>query len=73
MQRKNELDEGGRKAAARSWKSYYTILIGPLLNFYKDRRDFTLAISACPPINVTQGMCEVAGEYQKKKNSLRLK
>lgn len=40
LQRKNELDEGGRKAAARSWKNYYTVLIGPLLNFYKDKRDF---------------------------------
>ena len=40
LQRKNELDEGGRKAATRSWKNYYSVLIGPLLNFYKDKRDF---------------------------------
>ena len=40
LQRKNELDEGGRKAASRSWKNHYTVLIGPLLNFYKDKRDF---------------------------------
>ena len=40
LQRKNELDEGGRKAANRSWKNHYTVLIGPLLNFYKDKRDF---------------------------------
>ena len=42
LQRKNEreLDEGGRKAATRSWKNYYSVLIGPLLNFHKDKRDF---------------------------------
>ena len=73
LQRKNELDEGGRKAAARSWKTYHTILIGPLLNFYKDRKDFVGVVSACPPINVSQGSCEVARDYQKKKYVLRLK
>lgn len=73
LQRKNELDEGGRKAITRSWRSYYTVLIGPLLNFYKERKDFKQYISACPPINVTQGTCEVARDYQKKKNALRLR
>ena len=24
----------------RSWKQYYTVLSGPLLNFYKDKKDF---------------------------------
>ena len=52
LQRKNELDEGGRKAATRSWKNHYTVLIGPLLNFYKDKRDFqqvciVMIISRC--------------------------
>ena len=69
--RKNKLDEGGRKAIARKEKSYYTVLIGPLLNFYKDKSDFQQYISACPPINVTQGTCEMAKD--KKKNTLRLR
>ncbi len=73
LQRKNELDEGGRKAAVRSWKSYHTALIGPLLNFYKDKRDFNQVLPACPPINVSQGHCEVAKDYLKKKYVLRLK
>ena len=30
-------------------------------------------LSACPPINVTQGVCEVARDYQKRKNALRLR
>ena len=73
LQRKNELDEGGRKAAARSWKIYHTVFIGLLLNFYKDRKDFVGVVSACPPINVSQGSCEVARDYQKKKYVLRFK
>ena len=54
LQRKNELDEGGRKvtticlvcimnnvsqAAVRSWKPYYAILQGNQLYFYKDKKD----------------------------------
>lgn len=73
LQRKNELDEGSRKAVMRSWRSYYTVLIGPLLNFYRDRKDFKQYVSACPPINVTQGECEAARDYQKKKYALRLR
>ena len=73
LYRKNELDEGGRRAAARSWKQYHTVLIGPLLNFYRDKRDVQSYLSACPPINVTHGLCEVAGDYVKRKHTLRLK
>ncbi len=73
LYRKNELDEGGRKSAARSWRQYYTVLIGPLLNFYKDKKDLQSYLSACPPINVSQGMCEVAADYVKRKNTLRLR
>ena len=40
--RKNDLDEGGRRAANRSWKPYYTILSGPLMSFYKDKTDYEL-------------------------------
>ena len=73
LYRKNELDEGGRRAAARSWKQYHTVLIGPLLNLYRDKRDVQSYLSACPPINVTHGLCEVAGDYVKRKHTLRLK
>ena len=57
----------------RSWRPYYTVLIGPLLNFYKDRKEFQAYLSASPPINVSHGTCEVAKDYQKKRNTLRLK
>jgi spectrin beta len=73
LQRKNELDEGGRKAVMRSWKQYYTVLAGPLLNFYREKKDFQQNLPAAPVINITHGVCEIARDYQKKKNALRLK
>jgi spectrin beta len=73
LQRKNELDEGGRKAAARSWRPYYTVLTNQLLNFYREQRDFLQNIPSAPAINVSSGDCEVAKDYTKKKHVLRLK
>ena len=28
------------QAVMRSWKQYYTVLAGPLLNFYREKKDF---------------------------------
>lgn len=71
LQRKNELDEGGRKAVARSWKPYYTVLRGAQLLFYKDKKDSTANVLASPPINISLGTCQLAKDY-KKKNAFRL-
>jgi spectrin beta len=50
LQRKNELDEGGRKAVMRSWRQYYTVLTGPLLHFYREKRDFQqVQLTILPP------------------------
>lgn len=35
VDRKQELQSGGRRATLRSWKNYYTILCGQLLCFFK--------------------------------------
>ena len=35
LDRKQELQSGGKKATIRSWKNYYTILCGQLLCFFK--------------------------------------
>ena len=37
LERKQELQAGGKKATIRSWKSYYAVLFGQLLCFFKDR------------------------------------
>ena len=37
IDRKQELQSGGKKATIRSWKSYYSVLFGQLLCFFKDQ------------------------------------
>ena len=38
LERKQELQTGGKKATIRSWKSYHTVLCGQLLCFFKDKQ-----------------------------------
>jgi hypothetical protein len=52
------------------YTTHYT-LIQDITHIYKYTH--SQYISACPPINVTQGVCEAARDYQKRKNALRLK
>lgn len=37
LERKHELQAGGKKAALRSWKTFYTALCGKVLCFFKDK------------------------------------
>lgn len=37
LERKQELQSGGKKATIRSWKNYYAVLFGQLLCFFKDK------------------------------------
>lgn len=37
VERKHELQSGGKKATIRSWKNFYTVLYGQLLCFFKDK------------------------------------
>lgn len=37
LERKQELQSGGKKATVRSWKNYYAVLFGQLLCFFKDK------------------------------------
>lgn len=37
LERKQELQSGGKKATFRSWRGYYAALFGQLLCFFKDR------------------------------------
>ncbi|KAI6645819.1 Spectrin alpha chain, non-erythrocytic 1-like [Oopsacas minuta] len=72
LQRKNMLDVGGRKSSIRAWRSYYVVLKGPRLSFYKDKKDSTTEAPVIPPINVLHGICNIAVDYTKKRNVLRL-
>ncbi|KAL4238363.1 Spectrin beta chain [Mactra antiquata] len=73
LERKHELQSGGKKATIRSWKNYYAVLFGQLLCFFKDKEAYIEKFAAAPPLNICQSHCEIASDYTKKKNVLRLK
>ncbi len=47
LERKQELQSGGKKATIRSWKNYYTVLCGQLLCFFKDRHGESNPVQRC--------------------------
>ncbi|XP_043282558.1 spectrin beta chain, non-erythrocytic 5 isoform X2 [Venturia canescens] len=73
LERKHELQRGGKKAAVRSWKQYYTVLCGQLLCFFRDYEDFQLSKATTAPITIFNATCERAEDYTKRKNVFRLK
>lgn len=72
LERKHELQSGGKKAPVRSWKPFYTVLCGQLLCFFKDEEDFFQKKAATAPVNILNARCEKAEDYTKKKNVFRL-
>ncbi|KAI8480573.1 Spectrin beta chain, non-erythrocytic 5 [Branchiostoma belcheri] len=73
LERKQELQPNGKRSTVRAWKSYYTVLSGPLLCFYKDQKDWTQSSTAGPSIQLQGATCEVAVDYHKKKHVFRLR
>ncbi|KAL8620004.1 hypothetical protein ACOMHN_015286 [Nucella lapillus] len=73
VDRKQELQSGGKKATIRSWKTFYTVLYGQLLTFFKDQEAHSESQGAAPPLNIYRCMSEVASDYTKKQNVLRLR
>lgn len=72
LDRKHELQSGGKRSPVRSWKPYHTVLCGQLLCFFKDEDDFLQKKAATAPVNVLNAKCERAEDYTKKKNVFRL-
>lgn len=72
LERKHELQSGGKKAPVRSWKPFHTVLCGQLLCFFKDEEDFFQKKAATAPVNILHARCEKAEDYTKKKNVFRL-
>ncbi|XP_049846907.1 spectrin beta chain, non-erythrocytic 1 isoform X2 [Schistocerca gregaria] len=72
LDRKHELQSGGKKAPVRSWKAFYTVLCGQLLCFFKDSEDFLASKAATSPVNILNARCEKAGDYTKRKHVFRL-
>ncbi|VDK88570.1 unnamed protein product, partial [Litomosoides sigmodontis] len=73
LDRKQDLQSGGKKATIRTWKRYYTILCGQLLCFFKDEDSFLENSAASAPVNILSAECGACPEYMKKKNTFRLK
>jgi spectrin beta len=53
LDRKQQNTSGGKRATLRSWKTYYTVLSGQILCFFKDPHDFKESKAASPPILVS--------------------
>lgn len=73
LERKHELQSGGKRAPVRSWKPFHTVLCGQLLCFFKDEEDFFQKKAATAPVNILNANCDKAENYTKKKNVFRLK
>ena len=72
LQRKQELESGGRKAHARAWKTLYTVLRGHQLFFYREKKDSQSTNYAAPPIDLKDGFCEEASDVARRKNAFRV-
>ncbi|XP_013777045.2 LOW QUALITY PROTEIN: spectrin beta chain, non-erythrocytic 1-like [Limulus polyphemus] len=72
LERKHELQSGGKRAAIRSWKNYYTVLCGQLLCFFKDKEGFEESNAAAGPVSIAQANVISATDYTKKKHVFRL-
>merc|ERR1711892_192516 len=72
LDRKQELQTGGKRATIRSWKSYYTVLCGQLMCFFRDQEDFFESKAASSPIMIYQASVETANDYTKRNFVFRL-
>jgi len=72
LERKQQVQSGGKRSTIRSWKTYYTVLSGQLLCFFKDEHDFKESKAASSPILIHNAQCEPAKDYTKKKYVIRL-
>ena len=66
LDRKQELQNGGKRATIRSWKNYYTVLCGQLMCFFRDQEDFFASKAASSPVLIYQAGIEAANDYTKK-------
>ncbi|XP_078419413.1 spectrin beta chain, non-erythrocytic 5 [Cetorhinus maximus] len=73
LDRKHKLQPGGTKADSKLWATYFVILEGQALCFYKNKSD-TLTDSPCSPsLTVINARCEEATNYRKKEHTFRLR
>lgn len=73
IERKQDLQSGGKKATIRSWKKYYTVLCGQLMCFFKDEEAFQENMAAAPPVYILHAQCAAYPEYHKRKYTFKLR
>jgi spectrin beta len=59
LERKQELQGGGKKATIRSWKYNYTVLCGQLLCFFKDKQGICCLVQYCTEPSCNFFCCSV--------------
>ncbi|CAK1597530.1 unnamed protein product [Parnassius mnemosyne] len=72
LKRKQEAGCGGKRATVRSWRTYYAVLCGQLLCFFRDQQDFGSSKAAAPPVAILNARCTVADDYTKRAHVFRL-
>lgn len=72
LQRKQELESGGKRAHVRAWKTLYAVLRGHQLFFYREKKDAQSTNYAAPPIDLKDGFCEDASDVARRKNAFRV-
>jgi len=72
LERKQETMAGGKRATVRSWKTFYTVLCGQLMCFFRDEEDFEAQKAASPPVSIRAATVAAATDYTKKRHVFRL-
>eukprot|EP00794_Sanderia_malayensis_P017794 gene17794-19571_t len=73
LQKKHTMETSHKKASQRTWKQYFASLRGSELLFHKDENDFKRGAEPVQVFDTIDSRCEVASDYHKKKNVLRIR
>lgn len=74
LERKQETEEGGKRAASRSWKLFFVILSGQSLVFFRDRQEMESGKELpVGKVDVLNSKVEIPYSYTKKKFVFRLR
>ncbi|KAM4772453.1 uncharacterized protein WCC33_004168 [Rhinophrynus dorsalis] len=72
LEKKNTLQQGGKKASCRTWSLYYAVLVRRTLCFYQDRKNSPKSSVSAPPLHLTGATCTPETDYTKRDNCFRL-
>uniref|UniRef100_A0A3P9IMB5 PH domain-containing protein n=1 Tax=Oryzias latipes TaxID=8090 RepID=A0A3P9IMB5_ORYLA len=73
LEKKQRLQQGGKKAASRGWNSYFAVLSSHTMCFFQDGKDALRSAACGLPLNLAGAECSPASDYTKKPNCFRLR